>query len=130
MDEVEHRQQRFAATRQHRQLILVLGQHRLAGVDHVQAGVAGQQLAQHLGLLFEALTGLGTLKEATAACRAIQTLAGPVQALQVVEQGDGIFQAGGVVQLQQCLAVHRQARALDMAGGAGPVRDLAEADIA
>ncbi len=34
-DEVEHRQQRPRAVGEHRQFVAVLGQHRLAGVDHV-----------------------------------------------------------------------------------------------
>ncbi len=41
-DEVEHRQQRLAAAGQHCQLILVLGQDRFAGIDHVEPGVAGE----------------------------------------------------------------------------------------
>ena len=129
-DEVEHRQQRFAAHGQHGQFVAVLGQHGLAGVDHVEAGVRDQQLAQHLGFLFEALARLAAVEKARQPLWAVQAFAGAVEALQVVEQGDGVFQAGGVVQLQQCGAVHRQPRALDMAGGAGAMGHLAEADVA
>ncbi|MCY1425494.1 hypothetical protein D9M71_412830 [compost metagenome] len=41
-NEVEYRQQRLAAAGQYFQFVAVLGQHRLAGVDHIQAGIAGQ----------------------------------------------------------------------------------------
>ncbi len=129
-DEVEHRQQRFAAGIEYFQLVAVLGQHRLAGVDHIQPGVAGQQLAQYLGFLFEALACFAALQEAFDARRAIEAFAWAVQAFQVVEQGDGVFQAGGVVELQQRFAINRQACALDMASGAGPVRDFAETHVA
>ena len=40
--EIEHRQQRFAAAGQHGQFVAVFGQHRLAGVDQVEPGIAGQ----------------------------------------------------------------------------------------
>ncbi len=75
-DEVEHRQQRLAAAGEHRQLILVLGQHRLTGVDHVEPGVAGQQLTQHLGFLLEALACLAAVEKARGACRAVEALTG------------------------------------------------------
>ncbi len=129
-DEVEHRQERLAAAGERRQLVLVLGQHRLAGVDHVEPGVAGQQLAQHLGLLLEALARLAAVEKACGARRAVEAFAGALQAFEIVEQGDGVFQARRVVELQQRFAVHRQPRAFDVAGGAGAVRDLAEADVA
>ncbi len=129
-DEVEHRQQRFAATGEHRQLVAVFGQNRFAGIDHIQPGIRRQQLAQHLGLLFEALSGFAAGQEAGHPRRTVQALTGAVQAFEIVEQGDGIFQAGRVVQLQQGIAVHRQARTLYMAGGAGTMGDLAESHVA
>ena len=106
-DKVEHRQQRLAATGQHLQFVAVLGQHRLASVDHVQAGIGGQQLAQHLGFLFETLARLAAFQETRQPRRAIQAFAGAVEAFQVIEQGDGVFQAGSVVQLQQSFAIYR-----------------------
>ena len=80
-DKIQHRQQRFAATGQHRQFITVFGQHRFACVDHIQAGIRGQQLAQHLGFLLEALASFAAVEKTRQACRSIQTLAGTVQAL-------------------------------------------------
>ncbi|KKJ00148.1 hypothetical protein PROH_10520 [Prochlorothrix hollandica PCC 9006 = CALU 1027] len=118
-DEIEHRQQGSAAHVEHRQFVSILGQHWLAHVDHVQPGVGGHELAQYLGFLFVALAGFAAFEKTRQTCRAVQPLAGAVEALQVIEQGDGILQAGGVVQLQQRLAIHRQARTLDMARGAG-----------
>ncbi|MNL19067.1 hypothetical protein D3C87_1402470 [compost metagenome] len=41
-DEIQHRQQGFAATGQHFQLVAILGQHRLPGVDHIEPGIRGQ----------------------------------------------------------------------------------------
>ena len=41
-DKVEHWQQRLAATGQYAEFVAVLGQHRLAGIDHIQPGVRGQ----------------------------------------------------------------------------------------
>ena len=128
-DEIKHRQQRLAATGQHLEFVAVLGQHRFAGVDHIQAGVGGQQLAQHLGFLFETLAGFTAIEEARQAGRAVEAFAGAIQSLQIIEQGDGIFQSGCVVQLQQGFAVHRQARAFDMPGGAGAMGDFAEAHV-
>ncbi len=129
-DEVEHRQQRLAAAGEHRQLVLVLGQHRLTGVDHVEPGVAGEQLTQHLGFLLEAPPRLAAVEKARGACRAVEAFAGALQSLEVVEQGDGIFETRGVVELQQRFAIHRQPCAFDVTRGARPVRDLAEADVA
>ncbi len=128
-NEIQHRQQRLATAGEHRQLIAVLGQHRLAGVDHIQAGVGGQQLAQHLGFLLEALPGLTAIEKARQPRRAIKPLAGSVEAFQVIEQRDGVFQPWRVVQLQQRLAVHRQSRAFHMPGGAGAMRDFAEIHV-
>ena len=129
-DKVEHRQQRAATHGQHRQFVAVLGQHRLTHVDHIQAGVGGQQLTQYLGLLFVALARLAAFEKTRQARRAVQAFTGAVEALQVVEQGNGVFQAGGVVQLQQRLAVYRQARTFDMARGACARRDFAELHVA
>ena len=99
-DEIEHRQQRFAATGQHAEFVTVFGQHRFAGIDHVEPGVRSQQLAQDFGLLLETLSGLAAFQEARHSGRAVQAFTGAVEALQVVEQGDGIFQPRRVVQLQ------------------------------
>lgn len=93
-DEIEHRQQRPAAHGQHRQFVAVLGQHRLTHINHIQAGVGGHELAQHLGFLLVTLARFAAFEKAGQACRAVQALAGAVEALQVVEQGDGVFQAG------------------------------------
>ncbi|MNG19229.1 hypothetical protein D3C84_1033690 [compost metagenome] len=41
-DEIQHRQQGFAATGQHFQLVAILGQYRFPGVDHVEPGVRRQ----------------------------------------------------------------------------------------
>ena len=105
-DEVEHRQQRPRAVGEHRQFVAVLGQHRLAGVDHVQPGVAGQQLAQHLGLLLEAPARLGAGQQPGDARRAVEAFGGWGEQVEVVAQGDGVLQAGGVVEFEQRLAVH------------------------
>ncbi|MNJ81851.1 hypothetical protein D3C77_808740 [compost metagenome] len=43
-DKIQYRQQRFAATGEYFQLIAILGQHRFAGVDHIQTGVGSKQL--------------------------------------------------------------------------------------
>ena len=80
-DKVEHRQQWLAATGQHLQFVAVLGQHWLAGIDHIQAGVAGQQLAQHLGFLLETLARFAALQEPLEAGRAVQALARALQPL-------------------------------------------------
>ncbi|MNZ76858.1 hypothetical protein D3C78_953800 [compost metagenome] len=106
-DEVQHRQQRFAAAGQHLQFVTVLGQHRLAGIDHIQPGIGGQQLAQDLGFLFKALPRLAALQEPRQPRRAVEAFAGALQLLQVVEQGDGVFQPRCVIQFEQGFAVHR-----------------------
>ncbi|MCY1174214.1 hypothetical protein D9M73_144080 [compost metagenome] len=98
-DEVEHRQQRLAAVGQYFQFVAVLGQHRLAGINHIQTGIAGQQLAQYLGLLLETLARFAALQKTLQPGRAVQALARAFQPFKVVEQGDGIFQARRVVQL-------------------------------
>ena len=71
-DEVEHGQQGLAATGQDFQLIAVLGQHRLAGIDHIEPGIARQQLAQDLGFLFETLARLAALEKPLQPCRAVR----------------------------------------------------------
>lgn len=129
-DEVEHRQQRLAAVGQHFQFVAVLGQHRLARIDHIQAGMTGQQLAQYLGLLLEALARFAALQKTLQPGRAVQALAWALQAFKVVEQGDGIFQAGRVVQLQQRFTVHRQPCTFHMASSAGAVGHFAKTDVA
>ncbi len=129
-DEVQHRQQRPAAAGEHRQFVAILGQHRFAGVDHVEPGVGGEQLADHLGFLFETPARFVAVQQPRHAFRAIETLAGALQGVQVVEQGDGVFQAGRVVEFQQRFAVHRQPGALDVAGGAGAMGDFAESTVA
>ena len=128
-DKIQHRQQRFATTGQHFQFIAVLGQHRLAGIDHIEAGVAGQQLPQHLGFLFETLSCFAALEEACQPGRAVEAFAGALQAFEVIEQGDGVFQAGGVVEVEQGLAVDRQARAFDVSRGAGAMGHFTKADV-
>ncbi|MNF69264.1 hypothetical protein D3C84_511390 [compost metagenome] len=129
-DKIQHRQQGFAATGQHFQLVAILGQHRLPGVDHIEPGIRCQQLAQHLGFLFEALSGFAALQKTRQPRRAVEPFAGTFQAFEVVEQGDGVFQAGGVVEIEQGLAVHRQPCALDMPRGAGTMGHFTEADVA
>ncbi|MCY1355047.1 hypothetical protein D9M69_414510 [compost metagenome] len=63
-DEVQHWQERPATHGQHRQFVTVFGQDRLAGVDHIEPGIGGQQLAQHLGFLLEALACLAAVEKA------------------------------------------------------------------
>ncbi len=128
-DKVEHRQKWLATAGQHVEFVTVLGQHRLAGVYDIEPGVACQQLAQHLGLLLEALARLAALQKPFQPRRAIQALARAFEAFEVVEQGDGIFQARCVVELQQRLPVHGQASPFHMACGAGAMRDLPETDV-
>ena len=99
-DEIQYWQQRFAATGQHTEFVAVLGQHRFAGINHVQPRIRGQQLAQHFGFLLKALAGLAAFKKTRDAGRAVQAFAGAVEALKVVEQRNGIFQPRCVVQLQ------------------------------
>ena len=106
-DKIEYRQQRPAATGQHTEFVAVLGQYRLAGVDHIQPRVRCQQLAQYLGLLLETLARLTAFEKPRHPRGAIQAFAGVVEAFQVVEQGDGIFKPRRVVELQQGLAVYR-----------------------
>ena len=129
-DKVEHWQQRLAATGQHAEFVAVFGQHRLAGVDHIQSGVRGQQLAQHFGFLFKPLARFAAVEKTCDPRRAVKTFAGAVEAFQIVEQGDGVFQPRRVVQLQQRFAVHRQPSPFHVPGGAGAMGHFAKADIA
>jgi len=128
-NEVEHRQQRDAAKRENFQLVAVFIEHRVAGIDDVQRGIAGAKLTQHLGLLLEAPSGLGAGKEAGNPRRAVQTLVAG-QRIQTLEQSDRVFQARRVVKLDERATVDQQAHALDMTGGAGTGRYFAESGIA
>ena len=112
------------------ELVTVLGQHRIADVDHIQRSIAGQHLAQDLGLLLEAQAGLGGGEKARDALGAIDPGRGRRQRIHPFEQRDRILHAGGVPQLDPRTIARHQAQALDMAGGAGLVGDLAEADLA
>jgi len=129
-DEVEHRQKRPRAGGEQFELVAVLGQHRVARIDHVQRGVARQHLAQHLGLLLEAAGGLVAGEEARHPLGAVDALAGRDQSVDELEQRDRILHARGVEEFHRRHAVGHQAQALDVAGGAGRIRHLAEADVA
>ena len=107
----------------------MLGQHRVAGVDDEEASVAGAQAAQHLGFLRPGAVGVGAVEEAVDAGRGVDAVGTPAR-VDEVAQAAGVFQAGGVVQFHQRAAVGHQLHALDVAGGAGPGTDFAEAAVA
>ncbi|MNI08677.1 hypothetical protein D3C73_617230 [compost metagenome] len=87
-------------------------------------------MAQDFGFLLETLSRFTAIEETRQSRRAVEAFAGAFQAFEVVEQGDGVFQAGRVVEVEQRLAIHRQPRTFDMPRGAGAVGHFAEADIA
>ncbi|MNV60870.1 hypothetical protein D3C71_1533510 [compost metagenome] len=76
------------------------------------------------------MPGFAAIQETRQPRRAVEAFARPLQAFEVVEQGDGVFQARGVVEIEQGLAVHRQPCALDMPRGAGTMGHFTEADVA
>ena len=128
--EIEQGQQRHGTTGQNLQLVAVLGEHRVAGVDHIEGGIALQQLPQHLGLLLEAprcprglqelLHPRGPVQPAPGACRLT---------VQRLQQGNGVFHAGGVIQRQQRRGADAQAHAFHMPRGAGARRYFAEVAV-
>ena len=87
-------------------------------------------MPQYLGFLFETLPRFAALKKARQTRRAVQAFTRSFQTFEVVEQGDGIFQARCVEQIEQRLAVYRQPCAFHVSSGAGAMRDFAETDIA
>ncbi|GAB1382547.1 hypothetical protein MASR1M50_08660 [Burkholderiales bacterium] len=123
--EVEHRQDGPRAAGQDLDFGAVLGQHRLARVDH-QHGAVGliQQRAQHLGFLLEAGPRLGPGQEGTHALGArIARLA-----RQKLQQGHRILQPRRVDKAHHQPAVQSQLDGLGVARGAGAVRHLPEVD--
>jgi hypothetical protein len=106
-----------------------LAQYRLAGINHIQGGIGLEQLAQHFGFLFETLAGGAAGQKVLNTGRAVKAFVGASQLFCVGQQGHGIFQAGGIKQVQHRLAVGAQANPLNMAGGAVLRADFAETAV-
>src|SRR3546814_7456312 len=95
--EIQHRQQWMPATGQYAQFVFVLAQYRVAYIDHIQAGVAIQQLLQHSRFLFEAAFAFRALQKAAYALVAVQPFAGRCQHVEVIQQRNAVFHAWRVV---------------------------------
>ena len=121
---------RAGRRRQDVEFVAVLAQHRVARVDDVERRVAVQHLGQHARFLFVAAVSFRRVQEAAHARRSVQPFAGRLQPLQVFQQRDAVFHAGRVEPFQRVAALDAQARAFDVARGAGAVGDFAEARVA